>query len=69
MTIRSITVPIRLLKFGDTWNGPNGAETVTGIAYNYDPSKFDITLINAGLNTSRTVTLNRDQWFAVQRDM
>jgi hypothetical protein len=68
MTIRSLTTPVRLVKFGDVWNGPAGAETVTGIANSFRPTNMDITLFNPALNSSRVVTLNRDQWFAVQRD-
>lgn len=69
MTQQTVTVQVRLIKFGDQWNGPNGPEAVTGIVNNYDPSKFDLTLANPALGTSRTVTLNKDQWFAVTRNV
>lgn len=68
MTAKSVTTQVRLLKFGDVWNGPFGPESVTGIDNSFRPQNMDITLTSVASSTTRTVTVNRDQLFMVQRD-
>lgn len=75
MTEKSITIPVHQVLLGDTWRGQagpanRGPETVTGVANNrFRAGYMDITLTNAAMNATRTMTVNRNQWFAVLRDM
>ena len=75
MTIQSVTTQVRQVRFGDVWRGAagptnRGPETVTGIANNpFNPLKMDITLTNEAQNSTRTMTINKNQWFAVLRDV
>jgi hypothetical protein len=75
MTQKPVTIPVHQVMFGDVWRGTagpknQGPETVTGIVYNrFNPQKMDITLTNKTVNSVRTMTVNKNQWFAVLRDM
>lgn len=75
MTTKSVTIRVHEVRFGDVWRGAagpgnRGPETVTGIVNNrFDAKKMDITLTNNDQQTSRMVTVNRNQWFAVLRDI
>ena len=64
MTIRTVTVPVRLVRFGDVWLG----SSVTGLVQSWRPENMDVTLYDPAALQSRTVTINKNQLFAVQRD-
>jgi hypothetical protein len=64
MTTQTVTVQVQHVKFGDVWLG----STVIGIANSWRPENMDITLSDAD-GTPRTETINRNQWFAVTRDV
>jgi hypothetical protein len=65
MSLQRVTVQVSAVKFGDVWLG----SSVTGIANSWRPGNMDITLYDPAAQASRTVTINRNQWFAVERDV
>jgi len=64
VTVQVITTQVRGVRFGDVWQG----STVTGIANSWRPENMDITLNDPEAGAERTVTINKNQWFAVERD-
>jgi hypothetical protein len=65
MSSQRMTVQVAAVQFGDEWLG----STVTGIANSWRPENMDITLYDPAAQQSRTVTINKTQWFAVTRDV
>jgi hypothetical protein len=66
MTVRTVTVQVKFLKFGDAWQG----QTVTGLALasGSRAGYVDITMHNADTGVDTVYTRHQDQWFAVLRD-
>jgi hypothetical protein len=75
MTQKPVTIQVHQVLLGDVWRGAagpgnQGPETVTGVVFNkFNPAKMDITLSNFTVHTERTVTINKNQWFAVLREV